>query len=215
MEGTRNSIQAEAPGVEDPFAILPGEEWRPVPGYEGIYEVSSLGRVRSLARTATSGGAPYPVPAKILRQASSGNGFRCVHLSWHGRGQTFGVHVLVAMAFIGPRPEGGNCVAHHKDGDRGNNSADNIDWLPMTVCVNQETIQRRRVETRRSKGKWNNSPRPVELVIDGKVVARCGNANQASKVSDLCATTIRDQCRGRKSRRAGYQWRYAETKEED
>lgn len=211
MEETRDRIQAEAPVMEDPFASLPGEKWRPVPGYEGLYDVSSHGRVRSLARTAKSGGAPYPVPARVLKPVNSGNGFLCVRLSRQGKGWTVGVHVLVALAFIGPRPDS-RSVVHHKDGSAGNNKADNLEWCTLSQCVAREEIQRRRVATRRKKGPWDNRPKPVELVAEGgRVVARFLNAKVAERLGAVGAETIRDQCRGRRSRTRGFQWRYAES----
>ena len=78
------------------------EVWHPVVGYEGSYEVSNLGRVKSLERMVPQRWGMYrKCPEKILRQKTA-RGYFQVRLT----GKTFNVHVLVAAAFIGPRPKG-------------------------------------------------------------------------------------------------------------
>jgi hypothetical protein len=86
---------------------IPAEAWRPVPGYEGLYEVSSLGRVRSLGRIRKGGQVYAP---RVLRPGWRGasrtrpTGF-FVTLFQGGR-KLFSVHALVMLAFAGPRPAG-------------------------------------------------------------------------------------------------------------
>lgn len=105
------------------------EEWKPVVGFEGVYEVSNLGRVRSLDRVyyqTSRGGCFHPHKRKgqLLRPGLTSVGYPSVVLG-RKRG-TFLVHRLVAEAFIGPCPEG--CEVRHKDGTRNNNTADNIEY---------------------------------------------------------------------------------------
>ena len=99
------------------------ESWRPVSGYEGIYEVSSLGRVRSLSRINSRG---TPVRERILSQHAHSSGHMRVKLSIPGRQRSADVHRLVAIAFHGPPPEG--CEVCHTDGNPANNNADNLRW---------------------------------------------------------------------------------------
>lgn len=100
------------------------EEWRDVVGYEGLYQVSSLGRVRRVERTIRKfhrGKTPYDyhVHARIMTGSASSGYFRVML----GR-KTFLVHQLVAEAFIGPRPKG-NFVCH-VDGSKTNNHVGNL-----------------------------------------------------------------------------------------
>ena len=93
------------------------EEWRPVRGYETSYEVSSLGRVRSIPRERTSGG--------VLKPWVNANGYLYVKIgstAANRRGVT--VHTLVAEAFLGPRPKGLETM--HLDDDRANPRASNL-----------------------------------------------------------------------------------------
>jgi hypothetical protein len=90
------------------------ETWRAVPGREGEYEVSDIGRVRSLPRERTRGG--------VLKMPLSTRGYRRVNL----RGKAVHVHQLVLEAFVGPKPAG--LEARHLDDDRLNNLASNLAW---------------------------------------------------------------------------------------
>lgn len=100
------------------------EEWRSVPGYEGQYEVSSLGRVRSLDRPVRIRGGSYRVSkGRVLTPLRHTGGYDAVHL---GRKNQRLVHELVALAFIGDRPPG--AVTRHLDGDPTNNRVDNLAW---------------------------------------------------------------------------------------
>ena len=96
------------------------ERWLPVDGYEGFYEVSSLGRVRSVPRRVSNGMRG----GRILRTATGRHGHLHLGLSRENRVRTFTVHVLVARAFLGPRPAG--MEIRHLDGDAGNNVPENL-----------------------------------------------------------------------------------------
>jgi hypothetical protein len=92
------------------------EIWLPVPGYDGLYEVSSLGQVRSLPRSRTAG--------KVLKQRRVKGGYVTVTLSVAGVRERTTVHDLVARSFHGRRPRG--LVIRHLDGDPSNNRASNL-----------------------------------------------------------------------------------------
>lgn len=98
------------------------EEWRPVVGYEGQYEVSSIGRVRSLDRKAKiRGGAYRVVKGQALKPQKHSAGYRTVNL---GRRNQKLIHELVAAAFIGPKPEGSEI--RHLNGDPTDNAVNNL-----------------------------------------------------------------------------------------
>lgn len=92
------------------------EEWRPIKGYEGLYEVSNMGRVKSLH-------APQGI---ILKQGTYPNGYMGANLSKDGTVNMKLVHRLVAIAFI-QNPNNYEEV-NHKDGNKKNNTVDNLEW---------------------------------------------------------------------------------------
>ena len=101
------------------------ENWRPVVGHEGAYEVSDLGRVRSLERKVRCrGGAFRTSPPKIL---APGRMNEFGHLSVAiGKGNSKCVHDLVLTAFVEPRPQGQE--ARHRDLNGSNNKLGNLSW---------------------------------------------------------------------------------------
>lgn len=96
------------------------EEWRIIPGF-GMYEASTLGRIRS-----HHGRFPASKPAYILKPFPNADGYLIVHL-YRGDGpERFFVHELVLLAFVGPCPAEQQC--RHGDGNQTNNRRDNLCW---------------------------------------------------------------------------------------
>ena len=101
------------------------EEWRPVVGYEGRYEVSDHGKVRTVGRTIIrSNGHPDTYKTAVLSPADR-NGYNAVQLKANGVGSTRYVHRLVLEAFVGPA-DGRVCC--HGNGDRKDNRLPNLRW---------------------------------------------------------------------------------------
>lgn len=92
-------------------------QWRPIGGFEGYYEVSSDGQVRSAMRRKGSKGG-------VLKAGTTKAGYKLVSLWRDGRGLSCNVHRLVAAAFLGPCPPG--MEVRHMDGDPANNVATNL-----------------------------------------------------------------------------------------
>lgn len=104
---------------------LTPEEWRPVPGYEGVYEITVSGRVRSVDRTIIdSVGHEYTVCGreKVVRVGDTG--YYCVSLSKGGKNRVGKVHRLIYEAFVGPIPEG--AIIRHLNDVRTDNRLENL-----------------------------------------------------------------------------------------
>lgn len=107
------------------------ENWKPVVGHEGAYEVSDLGRVRSISRVMSvpsRSGRLYErgLRGRVLKFSKDHAGYSVCSL-WFGHVKRFArAHVLVLEAFTGVRPDG--CFGCHRDGNPANNSAPNLYW---------------------------------------------------------------------------------------
>jgi len=111
------------------WTILEREEWRPVVGYEGLYEVSDQGRVRRVGKSAVTGkghGGGARI-GRILKQQPVDGGYWKVFLWKNGFQENWLVHVLVAAAFIGPCPDG--YEVNHENGNKSNNAASNLEYM--------------------------------------------------------------------------------------
>lgn len=103
------------------------ELWKPVKGYEGLYEVSTTGRIRSIERTvphSKSGTRRFPASEKMPTDV---HGYLYCYLYKNGKGRRFAVHRLVAEAFI-PNPDKKPEV-NHLDGNKYNNCVENLEWV--------------------------------------------------------------------------------------
>lgn len=113
------------------------EEWRAVPGYEGYYEVSNLGRVRSVdRRVLNKNGSKRSFKGVVMSQQAHYKKYMMVWLRMSGSRQKMYVHRLVALAFH-PNPEDKEMV-NHKDKDRQNNHWMNLEW-----CTIEENTEHR------------------------------------------------------------------------
>lgn len=113
------------------------EQWRPVFGYEGGYEVSDQGRIRSLDRQTWDGRCWRKIKGQEIKRCTQSNGYLTVNLRKDCVSCTRTVHSLVLEAFIGLAKQGQQC--RHLDGDKKNNALINLAWGSV-----QENIDDRR-----------------------------------------------------------------------
>lgn len=110
------------------YLPIDGEEWRDIPGYEGLYQVSSLGRVKSLSRK----GSPRDF---LLRAATTHDGYPQCGIVKNRKGYSFKVHRLVAMAFLGKRAVDSSLDVNHLDGNKLNNTVENLELCTRSANI--------------------------------------------------------------------------------
>ena len=155
------------------------EVWKDVKGFEGRYQVSNLGRVRSLDMVLEGKNwkSPYPFEyqrsGKVLKSQKKRNGYYYVCLMNNGKPKYFLIHRLVALAFI-PNPNKLPCI-NHKDEDKANNVVSNLEWCDRIYNLTHDgAVERRTMAV----------SRPIEqLTKDGQHVAYFRNANELERLS--------------------------------
>ena len=127
------------------------EEWKSIPGYEGLYEVSSYGRVKSLGISYTrKNGVMDHKPEIILSPKNNGKGYFMVCLYKNKKHKYYLIHRLVALTFIN-NPDNLPCV-NHKDEDKSNNRVDNLEWCTAKYNSNYKGVLKRRSQRMKENG---------------------------------------------------------------
>ena len=177
-----------------------GETWKPVVGYEGLYEVSDYGRVRSV---------PHEVPYLHGSRISPGRirvpnlnrrtGYLSISLCKGNVTKTKLVHRLVAEAFL-PNPDNLPQI-NHKDEDKANNRLDNLEWCSVKYNNNYGTKNQRVSE----KNKVSKC-KPVAQIKDGIIVAIFPSTISAGHITD--PGHISSCALGKQPTAGGFEWKY-------
>lgn len=166
------------------------EEWRDIPGYEGLYQASDHGRIRSvshLIRANKDGGIRY-TEAGIKRLIPGWHGYMWVSLCKDGKSKTHSVHQLVAITFI-ENPDNLPAV-NHIDADKTNNHISNLEWV--TTQENQQHASR-----------MGLLGKPVRCIETGISFL---NSRDAERQTGICSRNIRSVCAGKVKSAGGYHW---------
>lgn len=173
------------------------EEWRPVKDYEGLYEVSNRGNVKSLNYKRTG-------KERILKARKHKNGYLHVILCKDGKAKEYLVHRLVASAFC--ENQMGYTEVNHLDEDKTNNCADNLEFCSGSYNCNYGTRNKRIAE------KITNNPKiskPV-IAIDVRtgLILEFASAHEAEKETGIDNSNIIKCCKGKRNSCGGFYWMY-------
>ena len=162
------------------------EIWKDVKGFEGLYQVSNYGNVKSC------------ITKKILKQAKHHSGYMVVCLSKSGTHKNYSVHRLVANAFISNY----NNYKHinHKDENKQNNSVENLEWC--TVIYNNN------YGSRIEKARRSCFKKVLQFDVNGKFIAEWESLTLAAKQLSICKASISQCCNGNYKTAGGYIWKY-------
>ena len=180
------------------------EEWKQVKGYEGLYEVSNLGNVRSVDRTIIFCGKcghanQREVKGRLLKLGKDTHGYKCVNLSKNGNVKFKPVHRMVAESFLQQIP--GKYYVNHKDSNPSNNNVENLEWCTSSENNIHGWRQGKRVATNAKK--VNMYTKDMQYIRTFKSIAEAG------RIMGICEENIRACCnKPNKCKTAGgYKWR--------
>lgn len=166
--------------------------WKDVAGYEGLYQVSDEGDVKSLPRLKHNGKGRFETKERILRPGTRGKGqtlYQFVVLTDGQAAKHIAVHRLVANAFL-ENPEGLPEV-NHKDENPLNNHLSNLEW-----CTRQYNIE------------YSKAERIAQYTLDGEKLAEYRSISVAAKITGIGRTAINNSLTGWSKSAGGYVWKY-------
>lgn len=183
------------------------ENWKDIQGYEGFYQVSDCGNVKSLARDVFNyrGTVIRHMEEKILVPASNGIGYLFVNLHKNGKSKSILVHRLVAEAFI-PNPENEPYV-NHKDEVKTNNVVENLEWCEASYNNIYGTRIERMLQNRKSYKLGNHPQAKAVFCVELNKTFDC--AKSAQEELGICGSCIRSACKGKRKTAGKLHWRYA------
>ena len=181
------------------------EEWRSVAGYEGLYEVSSFGRVRSVDREVRNRGGVALKRGRVLSQKVMKSGRKSVNLWKNNTGSMYLVNRLVAVAFL-PNPDGLPEV-NHKDEVVDNNRVDNLEWCTRKYNANYGTGKFRAAAKMRGRS-FNEKP-VDQYALDGTFIKRHDSAMKAARDTGVTNSSIGRCANGRYKTAGGFIWKWS------
>lgn len=178
---------------------MENEIWKDVAGYEGLYQVSSMGHVKSLERTYVGrGGGKHPVKERILKPATTHNGYLRVTLYAGDKPKALKVHRLVCQTFHknpNNKPE-----VNHINEDKTDNRACNLEW-----CTRRENCNHGTHNERSAK----NRSKPIgQFSLDGKLIKVWQSACEARRQTDFSQGYVSAAARGEYKQAYGFIWKY-------
>lgn len=197
------------------------EIWKPVKDYEGIYEISNSGRLKSLQRDVHRRGyGTLVIPERILTLVDDGRGYYFRVLSKQGsKRKNARIHRLVAEAFI-PNPYNKPCI-DHINGITTDNHVDNLRWCTYKENANFELARKHQSESKmgerngmyRKCGKDSHSSKEVlQFDLQGNFIRNFYGLAEAQRLTGVCFQNISKVCKRERPTAGGFIWRFKEDK---
>ena len=192
------------------------EIWKPIKGYEGYYEASNMGQIRSVDRIILSTAnilhtEHYQLRrGRVLKQGNGRAGYKLAVLQKDGKKKTFYVHRIIAMAFV-ENPYNKPCI-DHINGNHTDNRAENLRWCTQKENINNPNTIHKNLDVLRYNASNNCSPKTI-LQLDKEsleVIREIPPKSSFLKEVGYVRAYITSACRNRKKNAYGYKWAFKE-----
>ena len=200
---------------------LPNEIWKDIPNYEGFYQVSDMGRVKSLKRKVRKWDGFRTISERILKPDENKNEYLCIVLYKKGKSKSYFIHQLVMFVFKGSCPEG--YEVNHKKGIKHDNRARKLEYV--THSENQKHAYRIGLQKpsqnqknaasnfcKTSKGMiqyWESRKRKVnQYDLQNNFIKTFNSIREATYENNTFSSSISACCGGKLKTSGGYIWKY-------
>lgn len=170
------------------------EIWKDIPEYEGLYQASNLGKIKSLEKYNYKGHHNFE---KILKQIENKNGYYYVSLCKNKKVKIYPIHKLIAKTFL-QNPNNFSCI-NHKDGNKHNNCIENLEFC--TYSHNEKEAYRIGLKKTIPTAQYDESMNLIEIFV---------SRAKASEKTGVAEADIWRVCKGIRKTAGGYVWRYAD-----
>lgn len=174
------------------------EEWRDIDGYEGLYQISNIGRVKSFDRVVRTFGGYRTIGGRIIKPHHDKDGYWRIGLSKDRKQKQHYVHRLVAKAFL-ENPDN-LPVINHKNEIKDDDRVENLEWC--TIYYN--SVYNGKME-KLAKLRWK---KVIQYDMNGNFIREWDSIKEASYTLGIRPTGISSCCTKRYSQSGGFVWRY-------
>jgi hypothetical protein len=173
------------------------EIWKDLEGYEGLYQISNFGNIKSLSKKFFNGNHDVVLKERLLKQSYCKDGYKKVCLCKNNKKKSYLIHRLVAKTFV----KNPYCYyqVNHKDENKENNMAENLEWCDSKYNVNYGT-RNYKISTNVSKG-------VLQFDLNNKLIKKWDSARKVCNELNFNYDYIMRACREEKSA-YGYIWKY-------
>lgn len=175
---------------------LSNEIWKDIPNYEGLYQISNHGRIKSLIRK-------FCKQEQIVKCSLRKDGYIMVYLSKNGKKKYHSVHRIVATVFI-PNPNMLPFVNHINE-NKADNRVENLEWCDAKYNTNYGTCIERRAKSQTNK---HGAISVIQYSLKGDMIAEYPSLMEASRMTKVPARAICACCKNYQKSAFGYVWKY-------